>query len=679
MKRPDIFSPSRTLYAKLTLWVMLTVIVVFTIVSLIVSFMSSVALKRDSVAYAQSRIEIINQHMNSVLGAVEVAVANNVPEVEYSLSRPDEMYDVVRNLLELNPYIIGSAVAFEPYYYPSKGEQFAPYAYRDVDSTVLTKQLGTDDYRYHAMDWYRIPKLQKRNCWSEPYFDYGGGEVMMTTYSHPLYDTSGKMYAVITADVSLEWLTDLLSEGDKDLNKRLLGRFARDKYAEKSEIEKSDSAFFHSYAYTFIIGKGGTYIAHPHHDRILTETFFKYASQTPDSVDDQVGYEMIDGKSGLKTIYRDGSKFVINYAPIARTGWSMATIIPSRMIYFRAMFLGILIVLVMLIGLVVLFFVCRTIMKRVTKPLTRFAQSADEIAKGNLCASLPQITSHDEMKRLHDSFSLMQTSLTEQMEELKRVNEQKGRIEGELKVASDIQMSMLPKIFPPYPDRNDIDIYGRLTPAKEVGGDLYDFYIRDNKLFFCIGDVSGKGVPASLVMAVSRSLFRIVSTHVNETNRIVSQMNEALADQNESNMFVTLFVGILDLVTGHLEYCNAGHDAPMLVNINEKRVESLPCESNLPLGVMPGWEYKVQETDLALDTLIFLYTDGLTEAENGSNLQFGESRISEVILQMYDKVDVNPRSLIEYMTDAVHKFVGDAEQSDDLTMLAVMRKNENKS
>ena len=671
MKRPDIFSPSRTLYAKLTLWVMLTVIVVFTIVTLIVSSLSSAALMKESVGNAESHAKIVNQHVNSVLQAVEVAVANTIPEVERSLSNPDEMYDVVRRLLELNPNIIGSTVAFEPNYYPSKGEKFSPYAYRGIDSTVMTKQLGSEEYEYHYMDWYQIPKLLKMNYWSEPYFDHGGGEMMMTTYSHPLYDASGKMYAIITADVSLEWLTELLKEGDIELNKSTSGMFYKE---EDTETEITDSAFFYSHAFTFIIGKGGTYIAHPQHERMLTETFFKYAFETPDSLDDQVGYEMIDGKSGFKTIYRDGSKFMINYAPIEHTGWSMATIIPSKQIYLRSTFLGGLIVIIMLIGLVVLFFVCRTIMKRVTRPLTRFAHSADEIAQGNLHASLPEITSHDEMKRLHDSFSLMQTSLTEQMEELKRVNEQKGRIEGELKVASDIQMSMLPKIFPPYPDRDDIEIYGSLTPAKAVGGDLYDFYIRDEKLFFCIGDVSGKGVPASLVMAVSRSLFRIVSTHVDEANRIVSQMNEAIADQNESNMFVTLFVGALNLKTGHLEYCNAGHDAPLLINSKERKIDHLPCFSHLPIGIMPGMEFEMQEADIAPDTLIFLFTDGLTEAEAALHQQFGEPRIIEVINQMFGEVTIQPQSLIDYMTDAVHDFVGDAEQSDDLTMMAVMRK-----
>ena len=672
MKLPDFFIPFRTLYARLTLWVMLTVIVVFFIITMIVTYLSSTAVLEGSTENAQSRMEIANQHINSVLVAVEVAVENSVPEVESKLGNPDDMYRVVSRLLELNPNIIGSTVAFEPYYYPSKGEQFSPYAYRDIDSTVQTKQLGTSDYEYHYMDWYLIPKLLKKNYWSEPYFDHGGGEQMMTTYSRPLYDANGKIYAIMTADVSLEWLTALLRNSDVDFNVKALDSNQGDDAAVGTETEV-DSAFLYNHAYTYIIGKGGTYITHPLRERILNDTYFTYSMESEDSLDNQIGYEMIDGKSGMKVINRDGTKFIINYAPIERTGWSMATVIPYKLIIFRSILFGGIIIVVMLLGLVVLFFVCRRVLKRITKPLALFAQSADSIAQGNLNASLPQIKTRDEMKRLHDSFALMQTSLTEQMEELKRVNEQKGRIEGELKVASDIQMSMLPKIFPPYPERKDIDIYGCLTPAKAVGGDLYDFYIRNDRLFFCIGDVSGKGVPASLVMAVSRSLFRIVSTHVDEPNRIMSQMNEALADQNESNMFVTLFIGSYDLKTGHLEYCNGGHDAPLLVNVKEKRAELLPCVSNLPVGVMSGWEFQMQEATITSDTLIFLYTDGLTEAENVNHEQFMESRIFEVAGQLLEEKEVSSELLIERMSAAVHQFVGDAEQSDDLTMLAIKR------
>ena len=673
MKYIEFFKPFHTLYARITMLIMLTVLVVFVIITYLVTYFGAKGVLLGSTENAKSRMEITNQRINTVMQAVEVAVYNTIPEVEMSLKNPDDMYRIVRRLLEINPYIVGSTVAFEPYYYQEKGEQYSPYAYRGIGGVIYTKQLGTADYEYHYMDWYLIPKLLKKNYWSEPYYDRGGGEQMMTTYSHPLYDKNGHIYAILTADISLEWVSDLLRKSDVDFNQKALEVDVDNEKELQAEIE-NDSSFFYDYAYSYIIGKGGTYISHPLRERILNDTYFTYSMKSTDSIDNQIGYEMIDGKSGMKTIDRDGTKFVVSYSPIIRTGWSMATVIPYKLITNRSAKYSMIIIGVMLFGLLVLFVICRSILKRATRPLALFARSADNIAKGNLNASLPQIRTRDEMKHLHDSFAMMQTSLNKQIEELKRVNEQKGRIEGELKVASDIQMSMLPKIYPPYPDRKDIDIFGSLTPAKAVGGDLFDFYIRDNKLFFVIGDVSGKGVPASLVMAVSRTLFRIVSSHLEEPCLIMEQMNEALSDQNDSNMFVTLFIGSLDLQTGHMKYCNGGHDAPLLMNLKNQECQLLACHSNLPVGVMPGFKFESQKTNIDADTLIFLYTDGLTEAENSQHQLFTEARIFNEAKQILNESQVSAKHVIEKMSAAVSGFVGDAEQSDDLTMLAIKRK-----
>jgi len=240
-------------------------------------------------------------------------------------------------------------------------------------------------------------------------------------------------------------------------------------------------------------------------------------------------------------------------------------------------------------------------------------------------------------------------------------------------VASDIQMAMLPKIFPPYPERDDIDIFGQLTPAKAVGGDLFDFFIRDEKLFFCIGDVSGKGVPAALVMAVTRAQFRTVSTHESHPSRIVQRLNETMCEGNETNMFVTLFLGILDLPSGRLRYCNAGHDAPVLISNGKYSI--LPCEANLPIGIVGDWKFTVQETTISPYTTIFLYTDGLTEAENGNHELFAEKRILEQA-EIAATSSYKPMELVAQMTNAVKMFVNGADQSDDLTMLALQYKRE---
>ena len=252
--------------------------------------------------------------------------------------------------------------------------------------------------------------------------------------------------------------------------------------------------------------------------------------------------------------------------------------------------------------------------------------------------------------------------------------EKNQRMEGELEVAQTIQKAMLPKVFPPFFDRRDLNIYGIVDPAKEIGGDLYDFYVRHNKLFFCVGDVSGKGVPAALVMATTRSLFRSITAHEEEPDAIVRKMNRALCDQNEQNMFLTLFLGVLDCRTGELAYCNAGHNAP--IHVRGDNVQStkgfLPVLANLPLGIEPDFEFRAQKMQMAKNDLFFLYTDGLNEAENKRHEQYGEERMMKHLEKCRTLIaDLSPRRVVEEMQADVARFVDGAQQSDDLTMLAI--------
>ena len=265
---------------------------------------------------------------------------------------------------------------------------------------------------------------------------------------------------------------------------------------------------------------------------------------------------------------------------------------------------------------------------------------------------------------------LLMIRSTRNVKQLGEITAVKERIEKELEIARGIQMSMVPKTFPPYPDRDDIDIYASIVPAREVGGDLFDFFIRDEKLYFCIGDVSGKGVPASLVMVVTRSLFRTLAAHEKSPGRIVTTMNGSMSDMNDSMIFVTFFCGVLDMKNGHLCYCNAGHNAPVLLNTTKVL---LPVVSNVPLGIVPDAVFKEQETDLQYDDALFLYTDGITEAENASHELFGENRMMNALSALKGSQDH-----LEEMQKAISAFVGDAPQSDDLTMLFIHYLNETK-
>ena len=244
---------------------------------------------------------------------------------------------------------------------------------------------------------------------------------------------------------------------------------------------------------------------------------------------------------------------------------------------------------------------------------------------------------------------------------LRKASEEQARIGSELSVARRIQEEMLPKSFPAH-------IYGSLEPAREVGGDLYDFYQRDGKLFFCIGDVSGKGVPSAMLMSVIHSLFRVLSQKTEDPSRILKVLNQELCRGNDSNMFVTFFAGCLDLYTGKLHYANAGHDKPYLLG---DAPTQLAAKSNLPLGVFPDTEFEPQECTLSPGAMLFLYTDGLTEAKNSRREAFGRSRVQQVLTDCLANSRMTPESMVHSISDAAHRFAEDAPQSDDLTMLLI--------
>ena len=261
----------------------------------------------------------------------------------------------------------------------------------------------------------------------------------------------------------------------------------------------------------------------------------------------------------------------------------------------------------------------------------------------------------------------------------------KERIDSELRIARDIQMSMVPSTFPAFPDRRDIDLHAAVVPAKEVGGDLYDFFLQDNRLFFCVGDVSGKGIPASLTMAVAVNLFRTVAKEGFPPEVIATKLNDTMSANNENAVFVTMFIGIIDLKTGNLDYCNCGHNSPVY---GERRMLTsqtvfrfLDVESNVAIGLWPNYTFVGGHLDDIRGNTLFVYTDGVNEAENRMQEQFGEKRMLRVLresTQPFGERTPKTRShfLIDEMKCALDAFVDGAEQSDDLTMLCVsIKKN----
>lgn len=666
-KKRDKRPYPRSFAKRLTWRIMLTLFIVMGIISAIIVFIGWVITLASVSGITDRQLEYKAKSVERTLTELYVATINTVPDIEDNLHRPDRMQGVMKRIVELNPHIRSCGISFRENYYPAKGRWFCPYAQRsDSDSIVVMNTIGGQDQDYLNQAWFQEAMKAKGGYWSKPFFDGTDHKTPLVAYLVPIRDEHGSTVAVLGVDLSLEYLAG-------DISKKF---FSFNDDGENWSAEKE--------LYYFVTDSTGTYLVHPDKQRIIKQNYNDIAKLTADLSDDYVGRILQNHESGhLMTddqgndLMIDGEEVMINYKSLDHTPWTMILVIPTFYVEVISYIVGGLLLFFILIGILVVFFAGRRGIKKASEPLKQLAASADEVAKGNFDTHLPDIKSRDEIHQLRDSFDNMQRSLTSYVNELRHTTAQKAAMENELKIAHDIQMDMLPKTFPPYPERDDVDIYGTLTPAKAVGGDLFDFYIRDNQLFFCIGDVSGKGIPASLFMAVTRSLFRNISAHVALPDRIAYALNNALSENNDSNMFVTLFTGVLDLATGHLCYCNAGHNAPLLVGRNvgdcvpHSDVGDLPCLPNLPLGIMADFEFEAQEVDLDPDTTIFLFTDGLNEAENGRHEQFGDDRIKEVANRLLAKHEHQPINITYEMYQAVHTFVAGAEQSDDLTMLAI--------
>ena len=675
-KKPKISSFSK----RLTRWIAFTQLIVMGLASYGTFMIAKNIVLMEEASNHRSSLATVNARVERMLTEVSTSTSNRVNEIEENLNHPDKLVDIMREVVAQNPSIRSCGISFVDGYYPQKGRWFCPYAVRTDSSKIEQRIIGSAHHDYLKAEWFTEALKTEKSYWSKPFFDASDSITPLVSYMTPIHDKQGKTVAILGADLSLKQIRERLfpylrsSDGRDSIHID---------FRDRSRKDKIDGILLNidwrGVTMKFIIDHDGTYITHPNKDYIIKQNYFERAKATSDTIDDLVGRHMVEGRTGayskngvliqsIKFFDSDIWPVYMFYEPVENTNWSIASVVPSPMVDILAIGMGVIMLVLIALALLVTRIAGRMIIKRATRPLSQLATSANEVAKGNFKAQLPKIKHNDEIRLLRDSFEGMQHSLKDYIEELKETTASKAAIEKELKVAHDIQMSMLPKTFPPYPERNDIDIYGTLTPAKDVGGDLFDFYIRNERLFFCVGDVSGKGVPASLVMAVTRSLFRNISTHLSEPNLIIKALNSALADGNETNMFVTLFLGVLDLHTGSLQYCNAGHNSPMIIG---QDVQTLPCDPNLPIGVMTDWDFTCQEIRLEPQTTVFLYTDGLNEAEDTTHAQFDEARIVSVVSSLLAVGDNNPETFVRTMSESVHAFVGEAEQSDDLTMLAV--------
>lgn len=631
----------RSISARLSFWIVLAAALLFFATSLYLSRIWRVAIRNEVDKDAVQIIDNAGYRVDDILDDVERTANVLSWFVTRDLQKPGFMVTHSNNTLRYDSKLNSCSISFEPWYYPSKGEFYSIFSWRKSSGEVVWEQEGDADYRYFDKIWYQLPKQRGEACWTDPYNDVVANDDpdmntgMLVSYCVPILD-GDTFVGSISLDLTLPQIS-----------------------AELKNIKPYENAF------CILIGRDGTYLVHPDEGKLLYHSIFSDADELGSPEMRELGEAMQRGEKGRWELMLDGQLYFVYYQPIPTTGWSLGIFCPESEIFSGYDRLQRNLIMSLVAALLLMFLLFVWLIRRQLAPLGKLANEADYIASGNFDRPLPSVRRNDEIGQLNRSFGNMQSSLVRHIRELTESTASRERMERELQIARNIQMGMVPHDFNL---GKKVDLYASMVPAREVGGDLYDCFVQDGKLYLCIGDVSGKGVPASLFMAVARAMFRIVAREGVSPAEIARRINDTVSEKNDQMIFVTMFLAAVDLNTGVMEYCNCGHNAPVLFPGPDKAPAFLDCLPNTAIGIANGFNYEGQRIDDLRGKILFLYTDGLNEAENSEHEQFGNDRM---LACLGDGPFLDARTLINRLSTAVASHVADAEASDDLTMLCL--------
>ncbi len=629
----------RSLTTRLIVWTVLAVGAVYAVTVVVSNSlarrMALAAAERETV----NEIDSLAGRVQDVLHAVEERTIVLAEALE-TLDPDDEGLDrLLRRFVPGDPEVYGAAVAFEP----KAGRRRVHYYHRRPDrpDEVVSADLAADDYRYWEQEWYVEPVRSGKARWSEPYRDVGGGEVAMVTWSVPVRGPAGAIVGVATADLRLRWLDALVRDVE-------LGRSGMALIVSRSQriIAASDRS-----------GRGGIEAS----EQVLAGASLEVRARFQPIVE-----RMLAGESGFEAVEVDSRRYRLTFRPIGYAGWSMAVLYPEDELFEEVGWLRTVQAGLSLGGLGLLILVIVLLTRRLTRPLGALAGSADDMATGNLDAALPAVETRDEIGRLTRAFHHMRDSLKTYIRDLKETTVAKERLESELKVARRIQADMLPKGTAGGPDQG-YELAARLEPARAVGGDLFNYFRDGQRLFFLVGDVSGKGVPAALFMARTKTLFEAVASREADPGVVLAAANHNLCTDNDAGMFVTAVCGVLDLTTGDLTFALAGHDPPVLLPA-EGDPEPLQVEGGRVLGLIEGSDYPVNRLRLGHRDALVMFTDGVSEAQD---VEGGFFEIDRIVRDRGQHRHEDAVALTEASSREVRAFAGEAPQSDDITLLTL--------
>lgn len=625
----------KSLFSKLILFILLGTGFILVGVGGYGYFSSRSILREELITRVEGIADLAADRIDRVTLVAETVTKDVAMSLPFYDASQERFFPLLESIVSTHESVAGICVAF-----PQESKdvpRFAPFVYKDSKG-LHAKDLGEEGYNLSSRIWYRVPVGLKAPVWTEPYFGSGGSERFIITYGFPSYDLEGRLLAVVVCDLSLDWLADFM-----------------------------DSLDIPGGGKGFVVGSDGSFLSHEDRSFLKGESLWSLAEKRNSQELSELGKRMVGGGDGILPVHDWGEDGWIVYRPIGDLGWSVGIFFPKTAITGPINDLLLSQVSLAFIGMILLLLVAWAISKAITGPIKSLSSATETLASGDFYFPLPVISGEDEIAQLAWSFSSMRQSLLAYVEELQDTTAARERMESELSIARSIQMSLVPRTFPPFPDRDDLDLFAVLDPAREVSGDFYDFLmLDDHRILIAVGDVSGKGVPAALFMAVTRTFIRAFAKEGLGPGAILSRLNDEISGDNDSCMFVTVFCAVVDLEDRSIRYGSGGHPPPLLVNGRSTRL--LPTVTGPLVGIMPEMTFQEGEDRLELGEIIFIYTDGLTEAQDISGEFLGENLPVE---WLKESEGLSSEQVVRFVGQRLKDFVGEASQYDDITMLAL--------
>lgn len=582
------------------------------------------------------------EEMTLQLEHIEAAVRQNFLSYSQALERPttEEIVRQIELTLGAHPALFGMEIILSKEGIQRRGGDFSvAYGWRENGEIVTTVDRDVEeDYR---AEWFRRPAETKVPVWSEPYFDEVPNTLMLT-YSLPLVDEDGTVLGVFTGDISLDWI-------QQSLTTLPLGEYGE----------------------PVLLSEQGGFITCSREEWQMKESLASLAASHTDK-ERQLFLDMDEEIKKPAGVYKfnrqSGQKAWFYHRLIAQTQWTIGCVIPEKEVMETTVDMVRGEMWIALAGVFLMVFFAWLIAMSVARPIRALNDAAGKLAAGNFETNLPPSGGKNEISQLSRAFDKMRTDLKEQIKQKEETARVQARIGAEMRLARSIQLNMVSRDFGPLSEFG-IDVSAVMEPALDVGGDLYDFEMLDSDHFyFCIGDVSGKGVPASLFMAMGKTLLKATMKTLRDPARVLEQVNAELLRGNKEGLFITAFCGILNVTTGEVIYANAGHTQPIAL-MSENDCHYVEVRPSFPLAMMEGSEYENQIGRHMPNEICILYSDGATDAENANGENFGSKRLLEAAARSYSK---RTADTINSLANAIHAFAAGAEkQADDITLLGI--------